>query len=337
MTRLPAAARSPRLASLTILALGLALVAGIALHAPRGTSAAGMAPPTVVVAAETGDAYELNGFRWTRTSIPVYYNWGGGACAFSGYDFSGPTTTIAQSVLLDTLRASIAEINTQLRGGLTLNLAGPASRGQLCSTSSTLPIVIGFGTLTSTGEAISFASGSQGEYSTYTAARVFLTNRNAFSCTAAPVYRDLQHTMTHELLHAIGLGHSTIPSALMAPTFVACQAEYVMQPDDIEAIAALYPPTLPAPGSTPSPTSTAAFATAVRFSPSGQALAVFGGGSLSQLEAAARSASAAGVWVQDPGGAFRLLVVDGPPFLRAQFAAAFPATLPANLPVTLVR
>ena len=73
------------------------------------------------------------------------------------------------------------------------------------------------------------------------------------------------------------------------------------------------------------------------FSASGQALVIFAGGSVEQLEAAASAARATGVWVQDAGGAFRLLVVGGPAFLKEQFAASFPGALSANTAATLVR
>ena len=304
---------------------------------------------------EHGPEYALQGFRWDRAVVPVYYNWEGGQCAFLDNNFSGPATSIAPSVLLATLQTSINEINTHLRGGLTLQLAGPATRAELCSTTTARPIVVGFGTISSTGQALSYGQGSRGAVSTYTVARVFLTNNNKFTCSDAPIFRDLEHTMTHELLHAIGIGHSNVASAIMTPTFAACRTPHTMQADDIAAINALYPPTQPlvispvftSPAPTPTatlppavvtPTSaTGAFVTPVMFSSSGQALAVFSGGTFDQLEAAARAAGATGLWVQDSGGQFRLLVIGGPAFLRDQFRAAFPLGLTSNLAVTVVR
>ena len=64
---------------------------------------------------------------------------------------------------------------------------------------------------------------------------------------------------------------------------------------------------------------------------------MFSGGTFDQLEAAARAAGATGLWVQDSGGQFRLLVIGGPAFLRDQFRAAFPLGLTSNLAVTVVR
>ncbi|MDA0302325.1 MAG: matrixin family metalloprotease [Chloroflexi bacterium] len=359
MTGSPAPARAPRPRLRTAIsrtALAFAATAAVLLSiASQPAHAATMPSPTGAIATATAPGYELEGFKWNRAVVPVYYNWEGGTCVFAGNNYTGPATTIPEAVLMETLQASIAEINGHLRGGLTLQLAGAATRAELCSTTTTRPIVVGFGAIASTGQALSFSLTGWGTYSTYTAARVFLTTRNNFTCPTAPIYRDLQHTMTHEVLHAIGIGHSNVASSIMAPTFAACRTPHTMQTDDIAAVNALYPPTLPAPAPTPvatgtpvataTPTPTASpspvtpgtFSRPVLFSPAGQSLAVFEGGSFDQLEAAARNANASGVWVQDAGGSFRLMVVNGPAFLRDQFRAAFPSGIPPNIAVTLVR
>ncbi|MDA0302691.1 MAG: hypothetical protein O2822_09205, partial [Chloroflexi bacterium] len=67
------------------------------------------------------------------------------------------------------------------------------------------------------------------------------------------------------------------------------------------------------------------------------ALAVFGGGTVAQLEVAAREAGATGVWAQDSAGRFVLLVVDGPAFINEPFRAAFAAGLAGSTAVTLAR
>ena len=64
---------------------------------------------------------------------------------------------------------------------------------------------------------------------------------------------------------------------------------------------------------------------------------IFGGGSVDQLEAAGSAAKATGVWVQDASGAYQLLVVSGPAFLKDQFKAKFPNALSANTVATLTR
>jgi len=73
------------------------------------------------------------------------------------------------------------------------------------------------------------------------------------------------------------------------------------------------------------------------FTASGQAFAVFLGGSVAQLRVAAAAAGAGGVWVQDSDGVYRLLVVDGPAFLGADFEARFPAGFTAATSVILTR
>ena len=100
----------------------------------------------------------------------------------------------------------------------------------------------------------------------------------------------------------------------------------------------------PAPTPTPAPAVPAApaggvgaFLAAPIFSPSGQALVIFGGGSADQLEAAATAAKVTGVWVQDATGAYQLLVVGGPSFLKDQFRSRFAGGLSANTVATLTR
>lgn len=101
-------------------------------------------------------------------------------------------------------------------------------------------------------------------------------------------------------------------------------------------------PTTPAPTTpvTPPPAAgggTGAFVGTPTFSASGQALVIFGGGSVDQLESAAQGAKATGAWVQDASGAYRLLVVGGPAFLKDQFRAQFPGGLGVNVAATLTR
>ena len=79
------------------------------------------------------------------------------------------------------------------------------------------------------------------------------------------------------------------------------------------------------------------FAAPPVFGASGQAAVVFLGGSVDQLEAAAASAGATGVWVQDSGGAFQPLVVRGPSFLRDGFTARFPGGFTTATAATLIR
>jgi hypothetical protein len=73
------------------------------------------------------------------------------------------------------------------------------------------------------------------------------------------------------------------------------------------------------------------------FGSGSQALAVFGGGAVDQLEAAARTAGGTGVWAQDQTGGFVLLVVGGPSFINDAFRTKFSAGLAPNTAVTLTK
>lgn len=68
----------------------------------------------------------------------------------------------------------------------------------------------------------------------------------------------------------------------------------------------------------------------------GLASVVFTGGTVDQLATAAAASDAAGVWTQDPTGAYQLLVAGGPAFLRDSFKVQYPAGL-GLIAVTLVR
>jgi uncharacterized protein YkwD len=82
---------------------------------------------------------------------------------------------------------------------------------------------------------------------------------------------------------------------------------------------------------------TGAFAATPIFDARGTAFAVFRGGVVGDLEAAAQGAGATGVWAQDAQGAYQLLVVGGPAFLKAPFTAAFPTGFAGATAMTLVR
>ncbi len=79
------------------------------------------------------------------------------------------------------------------------------------------------------------------------------------------------------------------------------------------------------------------FAGAPNFGAGTQAAVVFLGGSVDQLEAAARASGANGVWAQDAGGRFQLLVVGGPTFLRDAFTAQFRGGFATSTALTLTR
>ena len=73
------------------------------------------------------------------------------------------------------------------------------------------------------------------------------------------------------------------------------------------------------------------------FNASGLAFAVFAGGTVEQLEAAAAATEASGVWAQDNLGAPVLLVVGRPAFLTQPFRTAIPNGFSGATAVTLIR
>ena len=79
------------------------------------------------------------------------------------------------------------------------------------------------------------------------------------------------------------------------------------------------------------------FAAPPNFGSGAAALAIFEGGSVGQLETAVGASGGSGVWVQDAGGTFRLLIANGPAFLRESFASMFPNGFPGVVGVTVTR
>ena len=333
----------------TMLAVVFTLIVP-SMGTPRSASASAAIVSSPLAPALNTAPAALTGYKWIgRTTIEVYSNWDGGTCILDGASFSGAASSSADSTLAaQLLQASIDDINAQLRGALVLVNAGPVPHSHLCGKSTAEPIVIGWGVLpTETGRTMSYgmSSASTPGVLTFQFARIVLSNRYDFACSDAPAYRDLQHTVTHELLHAIGLGHSQDSTAIMASVSTACRSAYLLQPDDVSGLAALYPPAVSAPAPAPvqgstasaSSTSTAGLLSTPTFSGTGLALAVFRGGTVDQLEAAVAARGGSGAWIQDSTGGFRLLVVGGPSFLRAAVSARFPSGILANTAVTVVR
>ena len=73
------------------------------------------------------------------------------------------------------------------------------------------------------------------------------------------------------------------------------------------------------------------------FATNGQALAVFNGGTVAELEAAVSAQQARGAWAQDGTGGFHLLVVGGASFLKDAFIAKFPSGFAGPTAMTLVK
>lgn len=334
--------RSPYAFALVACAALLALALVVAGPPAPAEAAATDAP---VLRAPAGPDYTLEGIKWDRAVVDVYYTWSGGACVLDSQDFGSVASVTPPPLALAQLQAAITEINGRLRGALRLSLAGEVERATLCGKAQEYPIVVGWGALAGETEAgraaMYYPRARAGQVASIQLSRVFVKNTLTFGCPGDDPQRDLRHILTHELLHAIGVGHSTVPDALMSPSSTQCRGSGVLQPDDIAVIAAIYPPPDGGTPTAPAPTSAAvtiaAFAAPPTFSAAGQALTMFMGGSVAQLEAAATTARAAGVWAQDTVGAYYLDVIGGPAFVNAAFRARFAAGFAGPTAVTLTR
>ena len=83
-------------------------------------------------------------------------------------------------------------------------------------------------------------------------------------------------------------------------------------------------PTAPVLPPAASSTVRGTLASAPAFDATGRALAVFNGGTPTQLSTEGTRVGAKGVWVQDADGMYRLLVIGGPAFLNDEFNGKFP-------------
>ena len=96
----------------------------------------------------------------------------------------------------------------------------------------------------------------------------------------------------------------------------------------------------PTPTATAAPapaTGTPGFAAPPVFNTSGQALAVFNGRTLAELNAAAKAGRASGVWLQTPAGAYVVYIIGGPSFLEDEIRRTFASGFGGGVAVTLVQ
>jgi hypothetical protein len=72
----------------------------------------------------------------------------------------------------------------------------------------------------------------------------------AFTVSGESGSADLQAVLTHEIGHVLGLDHSDVPGATMAPQANSSATEGLrtLHPDDIDAICSVYPHSEPPPG-----------------------------------------------------------------------------------------
>ena len=86
-----------------------------------------------------------------------------------------------------------------------------------------------------------------------------------------------------------------------------------------------------------SPAMPGTFASLPTYSADGQASVVFMGGTVDQLDLAARAVCASGVWAQENDGTYQLLVVGGPAFLKDGFNRRFTSGFVGATAVTLTK
>lgn len=235
-----------------------------AFQLPGGGASA--EPPALVAYHADGPGlsanFDLIGFRWEQASISVYHNFEGGPCLLAGGgltdDFGGPASPHVTAAEMETrLSQVIAHLNTALGGRLRLVDAGQATRAQLCAHDSARPIVVGFGAMAAPGlgEAISLSRRDpQGQFDDPLSSRIFISTTDTFTCAETGSDSQLDAVLLHELLHGIGIDHTSVATAVMYFESDDCAPVTAMQPDDLRALDALYGEVTAPPPGTPSPT-----------------------------------------------------------------------------------
>lgn len=235
-----------------------------AFQLPGGGASA--EPPALVAYRADGPGLSANfaliGFRWEQASISVYHNFEGGPCLLDGGgltdDFGGPASPHVTAAEMETrLSRVIVQINTALGGRLRLVDAGQATRAQLCAHDSARPIIVGFGAMAAPGlgEAISLARRDpQGQFDDPLSSRIFISNTDTFTCAKTGSDSQLDAVLLHELLHGIGIDHTSVAAAVMYFESDDCAPVTAMQADDLRALDALYGEVMAPPPGAASPT-----------------------------------------------------------------------------------
>lgn len=208
------------------------------------------------------DSYRLHNTKWEAGRVDVRYNWAETVCESSYTNPNGNATpSVPASAATQALQRVISDLNAALDGGLVLVDAGQGPARGHCGTGSEGTISVGWSPLVTAGAA-RWSSGFFGEIESAT---VMLDASPPWGdagsvCGHTDTYRLLRHVLMHEIMHALGVAHSEVAAAVMAPSHSWCDANAILHADDLAALRAHYPPsaTAPKPATTPRPPSTPA-------------------------------------------------------------------------------
>ena len=201
-----------------------------------GTCCLGLFSALVVLTVFSADpnAYSLSGSSWPQPQTPYYIN-------STNLDLPGSVADAAVRAGADTWLVQA--------GAFRFVYAGSSS--QTTNTNDGINLVV-------------FRDGSSGSaiattYWWYSGSRIidadivfwdgsFRFFAGASGCSGGFYIEDIA---AHEFGHALGLGHSTIPTATMYPSAFSCDSSVrSLDADDISGVRALYPPGPPPPAPT---------------------------------------------------------------------------------------
>lgn len=203
-------------------------------------------------------SYQLGEGKWRQPQVDVFYNWSETVCDSPYTNASGDSTPpVPAAAATESLRIVIQDLNDALAGALVLVDAGKGPANGHCDWDGSGSIAVGWSPLHTAGVAnYGWMGGPDG--AAIFGAGVMIDSSSYWtepieSCSNGDTYRLLRHVILHEVMHALGIGHSEVSEAVMAPSHNVCVATAVLHQDDLDALRAHYPPSAsaPKPGTSP--------------------------------------------------------------------------------------
>jgi len=187
-----------------------------------------LASALIVAGMPASQAYVLNGPKWAVNPVPYYIN--------------PANNDVSQDAAIAAIQAGASSWSTQSNARISLQYMGQTSGTSLQNNGKNELFFRNTSNGGIVAETYWWADSSNrlidADVVYYDGGFTFFTAGTACS---AGIY--LEGVTTHELGHALGLGHSSVGSATMYPSMSWCSNDWqTLDQDDLNAIEAVYPP-----------------------------------------------------------------------------------------------
>jgi len=199
--------------------------------------------------ASAGSTYTLYPEKWKQPTVSVWSNWNATVCTGAYSNPTGdPTPPLSPREMHRILSAVITQLNDNLDGALILHHAGSHPANTHCGqTDLAGGIFVGWSPLTAGIAGMAPLASKDGAI---IGAGVVLNP--ILVCHDASQW--IEFVLLHELMHALGIGHSPAPGAVMHER-AGCDSAAVLDTHDVAALNAHYPAAPRAPSKTQAATS----------------------------------------------------------------------------------